>query len=294
MANWDDVRFVLALARTGTIRGAAKSLAVNHTTVSRRISALEKQLAARLFEQTPQGYVTTASGKIISQAAAEIEDLLVGSQQRIEGSDTELSGDVHIHIPDIFDEWVCERLGLFSRQHPQLKIHLSSDVSVVDLARREADIALRFTDSPPEDMVGKKVWQLSVALYCAIDFEFDAAKSLASYPWVRWAAEFGQSRLELWTEKVSAGTETVTRVNTYKTLTGMIKNGAGIGYLSPWFAENDPDLKRLTPVIDNLAMDVWVLIHPDLRGVKRISAIKELLIDLFETKDNFHVSDIGK
>lgn len=81
MTNWDDAQYVLALSRAGTIRAAAKSLGVNHTTVSRRISALENQLSARLFELTPSGYVMTVSGKIICKAAEEMEDLLLGSHR---------------------------------------------------------------------------------------------------------------------------------------------------------------------------------------------------------------------
>lgn len=290
MANWDDARFVLALARTGTIRGAAKSLAVNHTTVSRRIAALEKHLSARLFEQTPSGYVMTASGRIINQAAEGMEDLLLGSQKRIEGADTELTGDVHIHIPDIFDDWVCERLAQFSQQHPKLKIHLSSETAVADLARREADIALRFTQTPPQDMVGQKVWQLPVAVYASTDFDIDASKSLASYPWVRWAPAYGQSPVEQWTDKASDGAPTVSRVTTYKTLSCLIRNGAGIGCLTPWFAEDDPKLKRITPIIEEAELDVWLLIHPDLRGIKRIKALKDLLIELFDSKSEIPIT----
>jgi len=284
VANWDDARFVLALARTGTIRGAAKSLAVNHTTVSRRIAALEQQLSVRLFEQTPSGYVMTASGKIISQAAEGMENLLLRSQKRIEGADTELSGDVHIHIPGIFDDWVCERLAQFSQQHPKLNIHLSSETAVANLAMREADIALRFTQTPPQDMVGKKVWQLPIAVYASADFEFDESKPLASYPWVRWASAYAQSSVEQWTEKASNGAPTVARVTTYKTLSSLIRNGAGIGCLTPWFAENDPQLKRITPIIEAAALDIWLLIHPDLRGIMRIKALKDLLIELFASK----------
>ena len=76
----------------------------------------------------------------------------------------------------------------------------------------------------------------------------------------------------------------MTRVTTYKTLTNLIRNGAGIGCLSPWFAEHDPNLKRITPVIEEAGMEVWVLTHPDLRGVKRIKALKDLLIGIFEGK----------
>ncbi|NOQ13728.1 MAG: LysR family transcriptional regulator [Methyloprofundus sp.] len=282
MANWDDARFVLALSREGSIRGAAKSLKVNHTTVSRRISALEEQLSARLFEQTPSGYVMTASGKIISKAAEGMEDLLLGSQRRIEGADTELTGKVYIHIPDIFDEWICERLAPFLSQHPKLNIHLSSETALANLARREADIALRFTQSPPLDMVGKKICQLPVAVYASNDYVIDPSKPLAYYPWVRWIPAYSQAPVEQWTDKACSGAPTVTQVNTYKTLSSLVRNGAGIGCLSPWFAEHDPGLKRISPLIEEAAMDIWVLIHPDLRGVNRITVLKDLLIDIFD------------
>ncbi len=284
MTNWDDARFVLALARSGTIRAAAKNLAVNHTTVSRRIATLEQQLSARLFEQTPMGYVLTASGKIIVDAAQAMEDLILGSQQRIEGSDTNLTGEVHINIPDIFDDWVCEALAQFLQQHPKLKIHLRSELTVADLARREADIALRFTNSPPQDMVGQKVWQLPTAVYASSDSKFNDAKKLSSYPWVRWTPEFSDSSIEQWTDKKSVGCPAVTRVCTYKTLSTLVRYGAGVGCLCPQFADTDPNLIRLTDNIKNVSLDVWVLTHPDLRGVKRIKAVKDLLIDMFERK----------
>lgn len=284
MTHWDDVRFVLALARNGTIRAAAKSLAVNHTTVSRRIAALEKLLSARLFEQTPYGYVLTNAGKVISQAAEGMEDLLLRSQKQIEGADTELSGEVHINIPDIFDEWVSEKLALFSQQHPKMKINLVSETAVANLSKREADIALRFTQNPPQDMVGHKVWTLPVAVYASTDFTIDKSKALASYPWVRWAPEFSQSPVEEWTDKITDGVPAVFKVTTYKTLSCLIRSGAGIGCLCPWFAQQDPKLQQISPLIEEAELDVWLLIHPDLRGVKRIKVLKDLLANLFANK----------
>lgn len=294
MDNWDDAQYVLALSRTGTIRAAAKSLGVNHTTVSRRISTLEEQLSARLFELTPSGYVMTISGKIICKAAEEMEDLLLGSHRRIEGADSELSGTVHIHIPDIFDDWVCQQLAPFLKQHSKLNIKLSSEIAIANLAKREADIALRFTNAPPLDMVGQKVTQLPVAVYANKDFDidfFDDIKdisatniALSKYPWVRWASEYSDSSVERWTSKVSNSQLIVARVTAYKTITNLIRSGVGIGCLSPWFAENDPTLKRITPLIKAAAMDVWVLTHPDLRGVKRIKMLKDLLVEMFKNK----------
>jgi len=284
MADWDDARFVLALSRNGSIRSAAKALDVNHTTVARRITALEKRLSARLFEKTPLGYVLTASGRVICTAAAEMESILISSERRIEGADTVLSGDVHIHIPDIFDEWVSEKIALLSRQHPRLNLLITNTVSVANIAQRETDIALRFSQAPPEDMVGRKLCKLPVALYAGVDFEIDESIDLADQPWIRWDKPFLNTPIEQLAEEMSQKASTTLYVTTYHSITNLIRNGAGIGLLSPWFADKDPKLKRISPDIEKGAMDVWMLIHPDLRGVKRVKAITDMLIDLFEQK----------
>ena len=100
-----------------------------------------------------------------------------------------------------------------------------------------------------------------------------------------------QSPVEQWTENACAGAPTVTRVTTYKTLTSLIQKGAGIGCLSPWFAEDDPKLKRITPIIEEATMDIWVLIHPDLRGVRRIDALKNLLIGIFDNRGKVPIAE---
>lgn len=284
MSNWDDVRYVLALARTGSIRKAALSLEVNHTTVARRISALETRLSARLFEKTPVGYVLTASGRIISKAAENMEDELVGSQRKIEGADIEVSGEVHISIPDILDSWVTQALACFSRHHPKLTIHLTSQSAVADLSRREADISIRFTESPPQDMVGRKLCTMPVALYANVDYDIDPVKDFADYPWIRWAPPFRHSPPEQAAERLCNASSSKIFVTTYQTISNLIRNGAGIGFLTPWFAADDAKLKRISPIVEEGAMEIWLLTHPDLRGIKRIQATTDLLKQLFASK----------
>jgi DNA-binding transcriptional LysR family regulator len=108
--------------------------------------------------------------------------------------------------------------------------------------------------------------------------------------WIRWASVYAQSSVERWTEKASVGAPPVTRVTTYSALTKLIEKGAGTGCLSPWIAKDRPKLKRITPIIKEASMDIWLLIHPDLRGVRRIDAIKELLIRIFESKKNLPIA----
>jgi len=282
LKNWDDAQFILALARCSTIRAAGKSLNINHTTVSRRIRKIEKNLSTRLFEKTSSGYITTPSGQIMYEAAKKIEDLIVSVEKQINGADMELAGDVYISIPDIFDTWVCEHFSKVFVSYPKLTIHLKSEIKNVDLAKREADIALRITQYPPEDMIGKKIATIPIAVYANSSFEVDPTKPLSSYPWVRWDSKFRDSQVEKWTESASVGAPSVTRVNTYKSLSMMIKSGYGIGCLSPWFADYEPNLKKVSSIIEEASMDVWILTHPDLRGVKRIQKCKDVIISIFD------------
>ena len=284
MADWDDVRFVLALARNGSIRKASITLGVNHTTVSRRISSLEKRLSAKLFEKTPAGYKLTASGEIISSAAEQMEKLLISSERRIEGADTLLVGEVHIHIPDIFEQWVNKKLSKLLKANPRLSLHVSASLNVADLARREADVALRFSQSPPDDMVGRKICTFPVAIYAGIEFEYEPSNSLSDYPWVRWPTTFVNTPPEQAVEKLAGKLTQAVYANTYYSHTELIRNGAGIGMLSTWFADIDSRLKRISPDIIEGAMDLWILTHPDLRGVRRVKAVTDALREIFEER----------
>ena len=285
MADWDDVRFVLALARNGSIRKASLTLGVNHTTVSRRISSLEKRLSAKLFEKTPSGYKLTASGDIISSAAEQMETLLISSEKRIEGADTLLVGEVHIHIPDIFEQWVNAKLASLLKDNPRLSLHITTSLNIADLARREADVALRFSKFPPEDMVGRKICTPPVAVYAGIEFEYDPSKSLSDYTWVRWPKLFLNTPPEQAVEKMAGKLTQAVYSNSYYSHTELIRNGAGIGLLSPWFADIDPKLKRISPDIKEGTMDLWILTHPDLRGVRRGKAVTDALREIFEERD---------
>lgn len=128
------------------------------------------------------------------------------------------------------------------------------------------------------------------AVFASSDFTIDPLKPLAFYPWVRWAPEFSQSPVEQWTAKACNGAPTITRVITYQTLSRLIKKGAGIGCLSPLFAKDNPNLKQISPLIKEASLDVWLLTHPDLRGVKRIDALKELIIDMFNSQEKLSVN----
>lgn len=155
--SWDDLRYVLAVARRGTLTSAGDELRVTHTTVGRRLRALECAMSVRLFDRTPDGLVPTPAGQELVAAATQMEAELQAARRRIMGRDAELHGALRVSIFD-FLLWRCaDALESFMRRYPRVDLTITTSLDAVSLARREADVAIRLTDQPPELLLGRRV-----------------------------------------------------------------------------------------------------------------------------------------
>src|SRR5882724_4397945 len=149
MADWDAVRFFLELARAKTLARAARRLRVDYTTVGRRVSAFERELGAKLFERTPEGFVLTDAGESIRAAAEQMEQSALSVEQRALGADRRLSGTVRVAAAESAGHAVVlPAMRELHLRHPEIRLHLQTGLARLDIARREADLALRF--APPE------------------------------------------------------------------------------------------------------------------------------------------------
>ena len=134
---WDDIRFLLALVRYGTVRGAATALKVNHTTVSRRIRGLERRLGSRLVQRTPDGYVLTKDGETIFASGEAVEHELNSAAQRVQGSDDSSSGKVRLTLTDLLLELTGPALQILLEEHPDLQLEISVSTHLKDISRRD-------------------------------------------------------------------------------------------------------------------------------------------------------------
>ncbi len=282
METWDDVRFFLAVTRYGSIRGAANALKVNHTTVSRRLRNLETSLGSRLLQRTPDGYTLTDQGRVVFKAGEAIEREILGAKQQVEDSDAIISGIVSITLTDLLLSLLAPTFADLCHTHLSLQLQLSVTPQVADLARRDADLALRFVQQPPGDLIGRQLASMPVALYGGKSLIRKQRKpDPLKLPWIRWQKPWAQDQLEAWPNKQYPGAPIAAFIDSYQTLEQMVASGAGVALLTPWCADKRKDLVRLTDNIDELAMDVWLLMHPDLRGVRRVSIITEALATFF-------------
>jgi len=157
MLDRGDLRFFLELARTGTLAAAGRKLGVDNTTVGRRLTALERDLSSKLFARTPDGLVLTAAGESIRTAGEEMEQALLRGEQRALGADRKLSGQVRVATTEMLGEVVVlPAVRSLHARHPQIRVDLMTGTGRLDVARREADVALRYARPESGDLIARR------------------------------------------------------------------------------------------------------------------------------------------
>lgn len=277
--NWDDLRFLLAVARLGTLTKAAKKLGVNHTTVSRRLAGLEEETGLRLFERLPEGFVPTAAGEDVFRVAERMEQEVLSLDRRVIGRDARLSGKLRVTTLDSIAEKLPELFVAFTERYPNIELELLVGNDPLNLSRREADIAIRLSNRPPEHLVGKKLGRMEFALYGADSLieRIGADAPLTAYPFMSWELRLNARLTEQWLRDNVPDAPIVCRVDTGTTMVAATKAGMGLSFLACIHGDAEPGLRRLLPVQEGFGMDIWILTHEDLRGTARVRAFMDVV-----------------
>jgi DNA-binding transcriptional LysR family regulator len=280
--DWDDLRFFLAVARKGSIRAGAESLRVNHSTVSRRINAYEKKLGVRLFERLPTGYVLTAAGEDMVASVERIEEEVASLDRQVFGQDMQLNGNLRVTMPLPF----CLRLLMpdvakFSETYPGIELELAISYEEFNLTKREADIAIRVTNNPPEHLVGRKLIQYTTAVYASTAYlaKHDPVNNPATMNWIGWDAMFDHQWM-----KNSNYSDLAAHHQINETLAQLeaAKAGMGITQLPCFMGDKESELQRLPPGIPAPSWSVWILTHKDLRYTARVRAFIDFMVIAFD------------
>ena len=275
--NWDDLRLFLAVARAGSLSGAARAIGVNHSTVFRRIGAFEEALGVRLFDRLPSGYALTAAGEEMQESALRVEAEIAALDRRVTGQDLRLSGVVRITTVDMLAQGLLPRhlLG-FRRAYPGIEIELTAGNATLNLTRREADVALRVGNQPPEALVGRRMGRLVFAVYGAAGAG-DAAAPLADQPWIGLNDEHAPLVREF--AAFLPGVRPGFRVNSVAAAISAAKAGIGLATLPCGIADLEPGLVRLEELPESFTLDLWLLTHEDLRRSARIRALLDFMAE---------------
>ena len=274
--DWDDLRFALALARAGNLAKAARSLGVAHTTVARRISAFEDALGTPLFDRVGGDCTATPAGKDLVDTATEIESRVNAFERRLSSRASELEGEVTIATTEPLAAKLTEHVLAFGRLHPSIRVRIHATNANVDLAKREADIALRVTGSPPESLVGRKLANVAFAVYGT------KGSSRDDSPWVVFDASLATTPQGKWEAENVPADRVALRTNSRVVFVEAVTAGAGIGVLPCGVAAQVPNLVQHGELIPALAVPLWILTHEDLKDTPRVRALFDFLVSVFE------------
>jgi DNA-binding transcriptional LysR family regulator len=290
MNNWDDLRYFHAIAEAGSLNGACKHLGVNHSTVFRRINSLEEKLGVRLFERRDARYILTGSGEALLRRTAQITTAIDEVDRLIVGGDQALKGTIRITAPDGFAYYALPSLiAEFSALYPGINIQLLASSDDFNLSRLEADIALRSTSSPPEHLIGRKLFTMPWNLYGSSKIFTQpmgnfGIRQLAHYPLIGPDRALLRVQPMQWLEKYSDKLHFSARANTFMGMAALAREGVGLALLPEDVAEGLQQVGQVKGRIvagkeQPFESDVWLLTHPDLRGNAKVRTCMQFLTD---------------
>jgi DNA-binding transcriptional LysR family regulator len=280
--EWSDLQYFLAVCERGSIGSAAQALQVNHSTVLRRIANLERTLSVRLFDRLPRGYVLTAHGHELAASVAGVPEQLDAAQRRVAGADLALSGTIRITAPDTLSQvLLLPLLAEFQRAHPAVRLELIANNIFLNLTRREADVAVRGSNRPPENLVGRRAGVIQTALYASRDYLATLRRrhTAADYRWVGHDPALSHLLSAKWMAKNVAPERVALRVDSLVAMAHAVAAGIGVGWLLCPLGDARASLKRLEAPPTEFDTQIWVLTHPDLKRVARIKALTDFLYD---------------
>lgn len=286
LESWDDIQFVLAVARTGSFMAAAEKVGTNQSTVSRRIQRLERRLGAKLFDRYSHGMRLTPAGTALVEKAANMEAAANEIERHLAGADQKMAGAVRIAVPDgISTYWLTPTLLEFQLNNPELCIELISGSGPIDLLAREADIAIRLFDPKQDRYVASKVGHVYFSLFADrkyLDRYGDPAnlEQLKAHRIVDHIGYRPIVSLKSWHEFLDHHHKIVFRPNSTSAFVAAVRAGYGIGLFPNFYRIVAPDLVQLALKVEADA-PLWLLSHEETNRNARVRAVFEFLVRRF-------------
>jgi DNA-binding transcriptional LysR family regulator len=289
LMDWDDTRVFLAIYRAGTLRGAAGILDIDQATVGRRLTALEAALGAKLFMKTSAGYVATPIGESSFLAAEKMERAACEFERQTRGADGRLEGEVRVSTTDsLAFDFLMPALQKLRSRHPAIRVILSTSSQVLNLTRRDADLAVRTVKPSNPDLICKRLACWDVGLYATAGYlakhgEPARGHAFDGHDLLIYQASITKNQGQLLGGEPMTKGRVVAELGSSLMLATSIRAGLGIGELPVYMAHTDETLVRIWPERKRAASyDVWLVLHADLNRTARIRAVVEAIVETFE------------
>lgn len=275
--SWDDFRYIKTIASAGTLAGAASALGVNHSTVFRRLAQIEHRAGAPLFERSRTGYALTARGEEMARVATRMDDDILAFERRVAGQDMRPSGELRVTTNDtLLTDLLTDLFADFRIAFPEIVLDVVVSNQSLNLSKRDADVAFRATERPPEALVGRRLAGIAWAVYGPKKLakqKFDPATD--AHDWIGLGDNLASLSQFKWLKANIPAERIVYKVNTVLGLTEAAAAGIGIALLPCFLADKKPGLARLTAPDAAPAGGLWLLTHADLRHTARVRAFMD-------------------
>jgi DNA-binding transcriptional LysR family regulator len=268
--DWDDLRFVLAVADSGSLNRAASTLRVNRTTVLRRINAFERKHGVRLFERLPTGYTLTDAGNEILAAARGFENAIVSLERKLAGQDLRAEGLVRVTTTDtLLTSVLATALAMFKQEQPGITLDVTTSNAFANLSKRDADVAIRPAIDPPEFLMGRRVSSVAFAVYAASTLDDKGER------WIAPDDTLAGTSVARWMRSELPSVRPDVRADSLVSMRELCAAGAGLAALPCYLGDSDSRLVRVRPPIAEMTTALWVLTHPDLARTARVRLLMD-------------------
>ena len=284
IADWDDLRVFLALSRESNLTATARKLGVSHPTVARRVKSLEDTIGARLFDRLPDRFVLTAAGDELLADAQAMERAAESIDRRSAGLTDTAQGTVRISAGEAMTAFLASHLPRLRASLQCIEFELIASHTLANLSRREADLLIREQVPDLSSIVVRRLGRVAYAVYGGHDLRVPnaAREMLRRLPWLGFDEEHDYMPGQSWVLALLEGRRPAVRVNDWQVLQVIVRAGAGLAVLPCYLGDGDPALRRIGPILAEVAADQWLLVHRDLRDLPRVRAVMDALIRLFQ------------
>lgn len=290
MFDWNDIRFFLELSRKGRLTEVAKSLKVDHTTVSRRIGALEQQLDSKLFESTTRGYVLTQAGERLLPQAEAMESASAMIQDHVGGENKNLTGIVRLGVPEGFgSQFLSKDMPLFQELHPEIELEFVANDRFVSLSKREADLSITLERPRSGRLISKKLTDYSLRLYASRAYmekhtPINTVADLKDHNFVSYIDELVPDPQMLYLSEFVNNPNVTLKSSSIVFQFQAALSGAGLNIMHCFVADQHPELVCLLKDEIDVKRTYWLNTPEDIHDLARIKAVSQFLTDRVEAR----------
>lgn len=291
--NWNDMRYFLALSRKRSFVAAAGELKVTHSTVSRRLSALETTLQTQLFHRTEKGCRITPAGEALLPYAESLESTVLSIEEHVSGKDKQLSGSIRIGTPDgIGNCYLAARLSRFQNHHPELEVELIPIPMYYSLSKREIDILITVKRPMAGNFIARKLTVYKLGMFATKKYlqnrQIISKEDLNGHRFIGYIDDLLFDEDLNFLDEFHPGVTTKFRTSTVIAQMNAVLAGSGIGVI-PYFMANGE--KKLIPVLPDLYIErgYWLQVNPDSKEIARVRTTIDFIVSQIQTeRELFH------